>query len=78
MGYVKEPVGVDLNIGPTALSAEDRQTLSAVIAQYKLTKEVPKSKPKLTKTTSRKNGTTKLRKRSQKTATKKAASTSSK
>jgi hypothetical protein len=36
MGYVKEPVGVDLNIGPTALSAEDRQILSAVIAQYKL------------------------------------------
>jgi hypothetical protein len=46
MGHVKEPVGVDLNVGPMALSAEDRQTLSVVIAQYKLTKEVPKSKPK--------------------------------
>jgi hypothetical protein len=78
MGYVKEPVGVDLNIEPMDLSAEDRQTLSAVIAQYKLTKEVPKSKPKLAKTTSRRNGTTKLRVESRKTSTKKAAATSSK
>jgi hypothetical protein len=78
MGHVKEPVGVDLNVGPMALSAEDRQTLSVVIAQYKLTKEVPKSKPKLAKTANRRNGTTKLRTRSQKTATKKAAETSPK
>jgi hypothetical protein len=78
MGHIKEPVGVDLNVGPTALSAEDRQILSAAIAQYKLTKEVPKSKPKLAKTTSRRNGTTQLRTRSRKIATKKAAAASSK
>jgi hypothetical protein len=78
MGHVKEPVGVDLNVGPMALSAEDRQTLSVVIAQYKLTKEVPKSKPKLAKTTNRSNETTKLRTRSRKKASKKVAATSSK
>jgi hypothetical protein len=44
MGHIKEPVGVDLNVGPMTFSAEDRQALSAVIAQHKLTKEVPKSK----------------------------------
>jgi hypothetical protein len=59
MGHIKEPVGVDLNVGPMTLSAEDRQTLSAVIAEYKQTKVVPKSKPKLAKTTSRRNGATK-------------------
>lgn len=78
MGHIKEPVGIDLNVGPMVLSAEDRQTLSVVIAQYKLTKEVPKSKPKLAKTTSRRNGTSKLRTGSRKTATKKTAATSSK
>ena len=57
MGHIKEPVGVDLVVVPMPLSAEDRQTLSAVIAQYKLTKEVPKSKPKLAKTTGRKRPT---------------------
>ncbi len=49
--YIKEPDGIDLNIAPIALSEEDRQALSAVIAQYKRTKEVPKSKPKSAKTT---------------------------
>ena len=42
MGYIKEPVGVDLNIGPMPLSDEERQTVSAIIAQYKTTGEVPK------------------------------------
>lgn len=50
MGHIKEPNGVDLNVGPMTLSAEDRQAVSAVIAQYKLTKEVPKSKSKMAKT----------------------------
>ena len=72
MGHIKEPVGIDLNVGPTALSAEDRQTLSAVIAQYKLTKEVPKSKPKLAKTAGRKRTAT-TRSKNRKPAIKKAA-----
>jgi hypothetical protein len=54
MGHIKEPIGVDLNVAPMSLSAEDRQTLSAVIAQYKLTKEVPMSESKLAKNSSRK------------------------
>jgi hypothetical protein len=78
MGHIKEPVGVDLNVGPMALSVEDRQTLSIVIAQYKLTKEVPKSKPKLAKTTSRRKGATKLRTGSRKNLAKKTTPTSSK
>jgi len=36
------PIGVDLNIGPIPLSDEERQALSAIIAQYKTTGEVPK------------------------------------
>jgi hypothetical protein len=54
MGHIKEPIGVDLNVAPMSLSAEDRQTLSAVIAHYKLTKEVPMSESKLAKNSSRK------------------------
>lgn len=77
MGHIKEPLGVDLNVGPMTLSAEDRQTLSAVIARYKLTKEVPKSKPKLAKTAGRKR-TAKLRTKSRKPTSKKVAVTSSK
>lgn len=42
MGYIKEPVGVDLNIAPMPLSVEERQTLSAIIAHYKTTGEVLK------------------------------------
>ena len=51
MGYIKEPVGVDLNIGPMPLSDEERQAVSAIIAQYKTTGEVPKvlSKTKVTR-----------------------------
>lgn len=51
MGYIKEPVGVDLNIGPMPLSDEERQAVSAIIAQYKSTGEVPKfsGKAKVTK-----------------------------
>lgn len=42
MGHIKEPAGVDLNIGPMPFSAEDRQEVSAIIAQYKSTGEMPK------------------------------------
>lgn len=41
MGHIKEPAGVDLNVGPMPLSDEDRQEISAIIAQYKRTGEVP-------------------------------------
>ena len=42
MGHIKEPAGVDLNVGPMPFSAEDRQEVSAIITQYKSTGEMPK------------------------------------
>ncbi len=42
MGHIKEPAGVDLNVGPMPFSEEDRQEISAIIAKYKSTGEVPK------------------------------------
>ena len=42
MGHIKEPAGVDLNVGPMPFSAEDRQEVSAIIAQYKRTGKIPK------------------------------------
>lgn len=42
MGYIKEPAGVDLNVGPMPFSDEDRQGISAIIAKYKSTGEIPK------------------------------------
>lgn len=49
MGHIKEPAGVDLNVGPMPFSDEDRQEISAIIAKYKSTGEVPKvaKKPRL-------------------------------
>ncbi len=35
MGYIKEPDGIDLNIGPMPLTTEDRQKISAIISQFK-------------------------------------------
>lgn len=54
MGHIKEPAGVDLNVGPMPFSAEDRQEVSAIIAQYKSTGEMPKL-PRKTKTRKRKS-----------------------
>ena len=42
MGYIKEPTGIDLNISPMPFSDENRQEISAIIAQYKSTGEIPK------------------------------------
>ena len=42
MGHIKEPPGIDLTVSPMPLSTEDRQILSAIIAKYKATGEVPK------------------------------------
>lgn len=53
MGHVKEPTGVDLNVSPIPLLTEDRQALSAIIAQYKLTKEIPQSSRKKRKASSK-------------------------
>jgi|GEM_PF-692419 len=42
MGYIKEPTNFDLNVGPMPFSDEDRREISAIIAQYKSTGEIPK------------------------------------
>lgn len=43
MGYVKEPTGIDFVVGPTQLTIEDQQLIHDVIAEYKITKKIPKS-----------------------------------
>ncbi len=53
MGIIKEPPGIDLNIGPLPLTNEDREAVSAIIARYKSTGEIPKLGRKL-KSTNRK------------------------
>jgi hypothetical protein len=77
MGHIKEPVGVDLNLGPMTLSEDDRQALSIVIAQYKLTRKVPKSKPKLAKASGSRKATA-FRTKNRKSTAKKAVSRASK
>jgi len=44
MGHIKEPKGVDLLVSPMPYSDEDRKAISAIIAAYRLTGEVPKPK----------------------------------
>jgi hypothetical protein len=56
MGIIKEPAGIDLNIGPMPLTNEDRQVVSAIIAQYKATGNIPDSKRKPKSTAKRKAG----------------------
>jgi hypothetical protein len=41
MGLVKEPQGVDLVVGPSILTDEDKKMISKVIADYKLTGKMP-------------------------------------
>jgi len=44
MGLIKEPKGVDLNVGPSVLTGEDRQFISAIINEYKKTCKLPSIK----------------------------------
>ena len=37
MGYIKEPKGVDLIVGPSTLTDKDKKMISDIIARYKLT-----------------------------------------
>ena len=41
MGYIKEPKGVDLVIGPSVLTEQDRKMISEIIANYKRTGRMP-------------------------------------
>lgn len=42
MGHIKEPAGVDLVVNPMPLSIQDREVISAIIANYKRSGEMPK------------------------------------
>ena len=37
MGLIKDPIGIDLIVGPSILTANDRDLISRAIANYKLT-----------------------------------------
>jgi hypothetical protein len=41
MGYIKEPKGVDLIVGPSVLSEQDRKMISDIITIYKRTGKMP-------------------------------------
>jgi hypothetical protein len=41
MGLIKEPKGVDLVVGPSVLTEQDRKLISEIIANYKLTGKLP-------------------------------------
>jgi len=41
MGYIKEPKGVDLIIGPSVLSEQDRKMISDLISIYKNSGKMP-------------------------------------
>ena len=41
MGLIKEPKGVDLVVGPSVLTEQDRKMISEIIANYKLTGKLP-------------------------------------
>ena len=52
MGHIKEPKGVDLIIGPSVLSEQDRKMISDIIAVYKRTGKMPdKRKSNIKKST---------------------------
>jgi len=44
MGLIKEPKGVDLLVGPSVLTEQDRKMISEIIANYKLTGKLPSKK----------------------------------
>ena len=44
MGYIKEPKGVDLVIGPSVLTEQDKKMISEIIANYKKTGKMPPKK----------------------------------
>jgi hypothetical protein len=54
MGFIKEPIGVDLIVSPMPLSDDDRQKISVVIAHFKKTGEILVDLSSKNKTTKRK------------------------
>ena len=50
MGHIKEPKGIDLIVNPIPLTTADREAISAIIADFKHTGEVPNKKMSSPKT----------------------------
>ncbi len=44
MGLIREPKGVDLIVGPSILTEQDRKAISEIITAYKRTGKVPVKK----------------------------------
>ncbi len=44
MGLIKEPKGVDLLVGPSVLTEQDKKIISEIITNYKLTGKLPSKK----------------------------------
>ncbi len=44
MGYIKEPIDVDLVVASIPLTSEDKTIISACIAAYKKKKRTPRKK----------------------------------
>lgn len=42
MGYIKEPEGIDFIVAPSTFTAQDRQLISNIIANYKKTRTFTK------------------------------------
>jgi len=49
MGLVREPKGVDLVVGHSVLTKEDKKIISDVIATFKKTGKIPRVRKKLTR-----------------------------
>ena len=60
MGLIKEPNGVDLIVGPSVLTDDDRKMISQIIANYKRTGKLPN---KQKQTSSRKRTTSRIQKK---------------
>ena len=60
MGLIKEPNGVDLIVGPSVLTDDDRKMISQIIANYKRTGKLP---TKQKQTSSRKRTTSRIQKK---------------
>lgn len=60
MGFIKEPKGVDLIIGPSVLTEQDKKKISEIIANYKLSGKLP---AKTIRTAHSGQGTTKTKKK---------------
>ena len=47
MGFIREPKGIDLIVGPSILTERDRQKISEVISAYKRTGKLPSKAKKI-------------------------------